>query len=96
VGVNKFVDAEEAQQIEVHRLDPDSEQRKISWLTEIKQARDQAAVQEALRELARVAELAEENIMPATIAAVQASASMGEIVKTLVAVFGRYRETPVF
>jgi methylmalonyl-CoA mutase cobalamin-binding domain/chain len=96
VGVNKFVDAAEEQEIEVHRLDPDSERRKISRLTQVKQSRDQAAVQESLRELARVAERADENLMPATIAAVQADASMGEIVKTLEGVFGRYRERPVF
>jgi methylmalonyl-CoA mutase N-terminal domain/subunit len=34
--------------------------------------------------------------MPATIAAVQASATMGEIVKALEGVFGRYSERPVF
>ena len=34
--------------------------------------------------------------MPATIAAVKANASMGEIVDSLEAVFGRYTETPVF
>jgi methylmalonyl-CoA mutase N-terminal domain/subunit len=34
--------------------------------------------------------------MPATIAAVRASASMGEIVAALREVFGSYVETPVF
>jgi methylmalonyl-CoA mutase N-terminal domain/subunit len=96
VGVNKFTDAAEEQEIEVHRLDPDSERRKITRLAEVKQSRDQAAVAEALRELARVAEKADENLMPATIAAVKADASMGEIVKALEGVFGRYRERPVF
>jgi methylmalonyl-CoA mutase cobalamin-binding domain/chain len=96
VGVNKFVDAAEGQQIEVHRLDPDSERRKIGRLKEVKEARDPAAVQAALAELRRVAGLPDENIMPATIAAVEANVSMGEIVKALETVFGRYRERPVF
>jgi methylmalonyl-CoA mutase N-terminal domain/subunit len=96
VGVNKFADAAEEQQIEVHRLDPDSERRKISRLKEVKEARDPAAVQGALAELKRVAGLPDENIMPATIAAVEADVSMGEIVKALETVFGRYRERPVF
>jgi methylmalonyl-CoA mutase N-terminal domain/subunit len=96
IGVNKFVDAEEAQQIEVHRLDPESEQRKISRLKEVKQARDPEAVRAALADLTRVARLPEENIMPATIEAVKVSASMGEIVKALETEFGRYREQPVF
>jgi methylmalonyl-CoA mutase cobalamin-binding domain/chain len=96
VGVNKFVDAEQDQQIEVHRLDPESEQRKITRLKEVKQGRDTRAVESALAELIRVARRPEENIMPATIAAVQASVTMGEIVKALEGVFGRYAERPVF
>lgn len=96
VGVNKFIDAEEEQHIEVHRLDPDSERRKIDRLGTIKRLRDPVAVHAALAELTRVAELPDENLMPATIAAVRVNASMGEIVKALEAVFGRYQERPVF
>jgi len=96
IGVNKFVDAAEEQQIEVHRLDPDSERRKITRLKEVKESRDQAAVAATLAELKRVAALPDENIMPATIAAVEANVSMGEIVKALETVFGRYTERPVF
>ncbi|MGH3252554.1 MAG: methylmalonyl-CoA mutase family protein [Trebonia sp.] len=96
IGVNKFVDAAEEQQIEVHRLDPDSERRKITRLKEVKESRDQAAVRFTLAELKRVAALPDENIMPATIAAVEANVSMGEIVKSLETVFGRYTERPVF
>jgi methylmalonyl-CoA mutase cobalamin-binding domain/chain len=96
IGVNKYVDAEEEQQIEVHRLDPDSERRKITRLKEVKEARDPATVDAALAELTRVAQLPAENIMPATIAAVEADVTMGEIVRALEKVFGRYRERPVF
>jgi 2-hydroxyisobutanoyl-CoA mutase large subunit len=96
VGVNKFIDAEEEQHIEVHRLDPDSERRKIDRLGTIKRLRDPGAVHAALAELTRVAELPDENLMPATIAAVRVNASMGEIVKALETVFGRYQERPVF
>jgi methylmalonyl-CoA mutase N-terminal domain/subunit len=96
IGVNKYVDAAEEQQIEVHRLDPDSERRKISRLKEVKESRDQSAVRATLAELKRVAALPDENLMPATIAAVEANVSMGEIVKELETVFGRYRERPVF
>jgi methylmalonyl-CoA mutase cobalamin-binding domain/chain len=96
IGVNKFVDAAEEQQIEVHRLDPDSERRKITRLKEVKESRDQAAVEATLAELKRVAALPDENIMSATIAAVEANVSMGEIVKALETVFGRYTERPVF
>jgi (2R)-ethylmalonyl-CoA mutase len=53
--------------------------------------RDQAAVDEALAELARVAAAPEENIMPATIAAARAGATTGEWSQTLRDVFGEYR-----
>jgi len=96
IGVNKFVDAVEEQQIEVHRLDPDSERRKITRLKEVKESRDQAAAAATLAELQRVAALPDENLMPATIAAVEADVSMGEIVKALETVFGRYTERPIF
>jgi methylmalonyl-CoA mutase cobalamin-binding domain/chain len=96
VGVNKFVDAEEDQQIETHKLDPGSERRKVMRLKEVKESRDPALVDATLAELVRVARLPDENIMPATIAAVEANVSMGEIVKALEGVFGRYRERPVF
>jgi methylmalonyl-CoA mutase N-terminal domain/subunit len=36
------------------------------------------------------------NLMPVTIEAVKARASMGEIVNALKEVFGAYTETPVF
>ena len=53
--------------------------------------RDQAKVDEALRELARVARDDGENIMPASIAAARAGATTGEWSSTLREVFGEYR-----
>src|SRR5439155_7116800 len=53
--------------------------------------RDQAAVDEALAELARVAADETQNIMPATIAAARAGVTTGEWAQTLRDVFGSYR-----
>ncbi len=53
--------------------------------------RDQAAVDEALAELARVGGTEDENIMPATIAAARAGATTGEWAHTLRESFGSYR-----
>ncbi|MBV8430268.1 MAG: cobalamin-dependent protein, partial [Solirubrobacterales bacterium] len=53
--------------------------------------RDQAAVDKALSELARVARDEHENIMPATIAAARAGVTTGEWAATLRDVFGEYR-----
>ena len=96
VGVNKYVDETEDQVVAVHKIDPSSERRKIERLQQIKQTRDNAAVSRALDELLRVAKDPGANLMPATIEAVKANASMGEIVETLADHFGRYVENPVF
>jgi methylmalonyl-CoA mutase N-terminal domain/subunit len=96
VGVNKYIDESEAQSIEVHRVDPTSERRKIERLKHIKKTRDNDAVRRALDELRRVSRDSAANVMPATIDAVKVNASMGEIVEALVEEFGRYTETPVF
>ena len=96
VGVNKYVDDGEDQKVEVHKVDPGSERRKIDRLLEVKRTRDNDEVRRTLDHLLEVARDPEANVMPATIAAVQAHASMGEIVDTLVPLFGRYTETPVF
>ncbi len=58
--------------------------------------RDEPRWERALKELAETARDPGENLMPATIAAVKASASMGEIVAALRQVFGTYVEQPVF
>jgi methylmalonyl-CoA mutase cobalamin-binding domain/chain len=96
VGVNKYVEPEGDQQVETHHLDPGSERRQIERLRQVKAERDQQRVARALKELEEVAWDSDENLMPATITAVKASASMGEIVNALRDVFGTYVERPVF
>jgi methylmalonyl-CoA mutase N-terminal domain/subunit len=90
------VDEDDDQEIEVHKVDPASERRKIDRLREVKTSRDQEQVRVSLERLARTAEDSSADLMPATIDAVKANASMGEIVRALEPGFGRYRETPVF
>ncbi|HSZ70957.1 MAG TPA: protein meaA [Solirubrobacteraceae bacterium] len=53
--------------------------------------REEAAVDAALAELARVARAEDENLMPPTIAAARAGATTGEWSRTLREVFGSYR-----
>jgi (2R)-ethylmalonyl-CoA mutase len=59
----------------------------VKW----REQRDQAAVDKALAELARVAREHDENIMPATIAAARAGVTTGEWSQTLRDAFGEYR-----
>jgi methylmalonyl-CoA mutase N-terminal domain/subunit len=96
VGVNKYVDDGDEPPIEVHKIDPETEKRKIADLQRIKAERDNDRVRELLDGLAATARDESANLMPATIEAVRARATMGEIVQSLEAVFGRYTETPVF
>ena len=95
IGVNKYVEPAEEAPIETHPYDATTEQRQIEHLQQVKARRDDAEVERLLAEL-RTAAAADQNIMPATIAAVKARATMGEIVTTLQGLWGTYREQPVF
>ena len=96
IGVNKYVDAQEDQKIEVHKLDPESEARQIRRLKQVRADRDPERAKAALDNLLTVARDENANLMPATIEAVRAHLSMGEITGALRDVFGSYQETPVF
>jgi methylmalonyl-CoA mutase cobalamin-binding domain/chain len=96
VGVNKYVDPlSEGQTIEVHRVDPLVERRQVEHLQECRTRRSEAEVERKLCDLKEVAADHGANLMQATIAAVKARATMGEIVRALEEIFGRYTETPV-
>jgi (2R)-ethylmalonyl-CoA mutase len=71
-------------------VDPDVERHQQEALTAWRAGRDQAAVDAALAELARVAR-SEENVMDATIAAARAGVTTGEWAAALRDVFGSYR-----
>ncbi|MPZ70537.1 MAG: methylmalonyl-CoA mutase [Actinobacteria bacterium] len=96
IGVNKYVDPGEDQKIETHTLDPESEARQIARLTKVQDNRDTSRAQAALTNLLAVARDPDANLMPATIEAVRAHLSMGEITGALRMVFGSYFETAVF
>jgi ethylmalonyl-CoA mutase len=71
--------------------DPEVERELVAALENWRENRDQGAVDAALAELARVAAIDSENIMPATIAAAKAGATTGEWSEVLREVFGAYR-----
>ncbi|MGD9526660.1 methylmalonyl-CoA mutase family protein [Pseudonocardia sp.] len=96
IGVNKHVDDGEDQKIETHTLDPESEARQIARLTKVRESRDPERADRALANLLDVARDPDANLMPATIEAVRAHLSMGEITGALRQVFGSYVERPVF
>jgi (2R)-ethylmalonyl-CoA mutase len=96
VGVNRYTETEPSPLTAdgdggILVVDPAVEAERRAALDEWRATRDQAAVDAALAELARVAREDSENIMPATIAAARAGATTGEWSQTLREEFGSYR-----
>ena len=96
VGVNRFVDPAKKEEIEIHKVDPETEARQIARIKEIRRRRDGERVAALLSQLERDARNPDVNLMPITIELVCARATLGEIVARLKQVFGTYVETPVF
>ena len=94
VGVNRFTETEPSPLKEdggILVVDPEVEAEQRAALDAWRAGRDEAAVGAALAELARVAATADENVMPASIAAARAGATTGEWAQTLREAFGSYR-----
>jgi ethylmalonyl-CoA mutase len=99
VGQNRFTETEDSPLTAdgdggILVVDPAVEAQQIESVRRWRAERDQAAVDAALAELARVASLTEsgrENLMIPTIAAARAGATTGEWAATLREVFGTYR-----
>jgi methylmalonyl-CoA mutase N-terminal domain/subunit len=88
VGVNRY-EEREAEPIELHRLDPEAEQRQLERTTRIRADRDAAGASSALDEVGRVAR-SDENLLPVMRAALQAGCTVGEICDVLRDEFGTY------
>jgi methylmalonyl-CoA mutase N-terminal domain/subunit len=89
VGVNKFR-TESTQPCGAFRIDPAIEQQQIDRLAKVKKERNNRTVKEAL-EYVRETAKGEENLVPPTLEAVRAYASIGEICNILREVFGEYQ-----
>ena len=96
IGVNTMVEEDENQEIETHPYDYSTADRQIARTRRVRAERDNARVEMLLEELVSVARDETRNIMPVTIELVREGATMGDIVEKLKAVWGTYRETPVF
>jgi 2-hydroxyisobutanoyl-CoA mutase large subunit len=97
IGVNRYVDPNEAfDEVEIHAYDPTTADRQIARLQRVRRERDEANVSRLLERLVAVANDDTQNLMPVTIELVAAGASMGDIVEKLKALWGTYRERPVF
>ena len=94
VGVNSFA-AEDDDQVEILRISPEVERRQKERLNSVRGRRDGGAVQASLERLSADA-ATDRNVMPALVDCARVYASEGEICDALRAVWGVYRETPVF
>jgi len=91
VGVNKYRTEDTAPDVETHRIRPDVEERQRRRLDEVREGRDQAAVDHLMASLVEAAGREGDDLIRPTIALVIAGATMGEIVDALRPVFGAYR-----
>jgi len=94
VGVNSYA-SEDDDQVEILRISPEVERRQKERLNAVRGRRDAATVQASLERLSADA-ATDRNVMPALVECARAYASEGEICDALRAVWGVYRETPVF
>jgi 2-hydroxyisobutanoyl-CoA mutase large subunit len=96
IGVNLHAEPGRKENIEIHKVHPEVEQRQIERTRRVRRERDNEAVKRLLEKLAAEAKDPAANLMPTTIELARARATMGEIVARLKDVFGTYTETPYF
>jgi methylmalonyl-CoA mutase, N-terminal domain len=94
VGVNKFAMTDEPAEVPILVIDESVRAHQVERLEQTRARRDSGAVANALEKL-KLAAGRNENTMPATIDAVRAYATLGEICSALRDVYGVYEE-PAF
>ena len=95
VGVNAFEKEESTEGRDLLKIGRDVEVAQARSVAEVRGNRDGAAVEAALAALKRACS-SEDNVMPPIIDAVNAYATEGEIVESMVQVYGRYVEKAAF
>ncbi|MCO8246148.1 methylmalonyl-CoA mutase family protein [Haladaptatus sp. AB643] len=90
VGVNKY-DIEEDTKPDILQVDEETQNRQLARLEEVKEERDDGAVEAALDDLQDAID-DDENVMPAIVDAVKEYATMGEIMDVFEAEHGAYQE----
>jgi methylmalonyl-CoA mutase N-terminal domain/subunit len=95
VGVNRY-QLEDEPQVDILRIDPALERKQVERVQGLRARRDSAAVEQALAALKDAAARDDVNLMPPILDASRAYVTMGEMCDALRAVWGVWRETPVF
>ena len=94
VGVNRFLEGNEEDNLDILKITNEDERKQRERLSTVKQDRNETAVLDALDRLAKDAVDPEVNLMPALIDASLAYATVGEMMNTMAGVFGRHVEVP--
>jgi methylmalonyl-CoA mutase, N-terminal domain len=95
VGVNDFTGGNEDDAVEILRISPKLEQEQAERVREVRRRRDAVRAANALSTLRKAAADPRENLMPHILDAVRAYCTEGEIMGTMVDVFGLYTEKAV-
>jgi methylmalonyl-CoA mutase N-terminal domain/subunit len=95
VGVNRY-ELEQEAPVEILHIDPALEEKQIGRVRALRARRESPAVEAALARLKEDAAHEDRNLMPPIVDASRAYVTMGEMCDALRAVWGVWRETPVF
>jgi methylmalonyl-CoA mutase N-terminal domain/subunit len=95
VGVNRYVEHGETGQVDVLRIDMETERAQVRALQELRRTRSQGKVDAALERL-RADARGSVNMMPAFCQAAEAYCTLGEMIDVLRVELGTYREPAVF
>ncbi len=90
VGSNKF-QSQESVRVPLLRIDPEVQIQQVQRLQQVRNSRNQQAVDDKLQALQQAAR-SDSNLMPFILDAVREYATIGEICNVLRAIFGEYRE----
>jgi len=88
VGVNRFAE-EDAERVELHRLDPEAERRQVERTARVRAERDAAAAERSLAEVRGTARR-DANMLPPMREALRARCTIGEICSVLRDEWGTY------
>ena len=95
VGVNAFQKENEEIEIPILEIGEEAEKNQITALKQLRVARDQKAVNDALQKV-QIAAAGNDNIFPPILEAAKAYATLGEIVDAMKKEFGEWQESAVF
>lgn len=95
VGVNDFVEENEKVDIPILQISPEVELKQKKRLADLRQSRNQQAVENSLKEITN-AVINGKNIMPPLINAAKNYVTLGEMVAELKKHFGVYEESVIF